>query len=100
MPAVVEAPISKKLRANPKRWGPLAPWPPLISIAGSGPPTDALDQWGPDSHDLNCPLKLVVFSLLTMLNFHYLKTLFVQVYIFKFIEIYSVVNNNLYKCCL
>ena len=33
MPAVVEAPISKKLRANPKRWGPLAPWPPFISFA-------------------------------------------------------------------
>ena len=28
------APMSKKLGANPKRWGPLAPWPPLISIAG------------------------------------------------------------------
>ena len=28
------APISKKLGANPIRWGPLAPWPPLISIAG------------------------------------------------------------------
>ena len=27
------APISKKLVANPKRWGSLAPWPPLISIA-------------------------------------------------------------------
>ena len=31
------APISKKLGANPKRWGPLAPWPPLISIAALMP---------------------------------------------------------------